>query len=59
MGLSDMPKKAFGNFFYSCLKKLNLGHCQELLKTPFWAQVVFLRLTEQELCEFVMQDGNQ
>lgn len=56
MGLSDMPKKAFGNFFYSFLKKLNLGHCQELLKTPFWAQVIFLRLTEQELCEFVMQD---
>lgn len=41
---------------FSCSKKLNLGHCQELLKTRLWAKIPFLRLTQMEICHFEMQD---
>ena len=59
VGLSEAPNIALGAVgenFYCCSKKLNLGHYQELLKTPLWAKIPFLRLTQKEVCHFVMQD---
>lgn len=59
MGLSEAPNTALsvvGENFYCCSKKLNLGHCQELSKTPSWAKIPFLRLTQKELCHFMMEN---
>lgn len=55
-GLSEAPNFALGENLYCCSKRLDLGHCQELLKTPLWAKIPFLRLTPKELCHFVIQD---
>lgn len=50
VGLFETPNFTLGGNVYRCSKKLNLGHCQELC---------FLRLTEKELCHFVIRHWDQ